>query len=126
MTARLALLLCLMASPALAEPSVEVEFSPGHAAEAVVRVIDSAHATIHLAAYSFTSRPIAEALVRAKRRGVEVLAVLDKSNETGRYSAATFLSRAGVPTRINYRYAIMHSKFIVVDGVTVETGSFNY
>ncbi|MDB5307461.1 MAG: pld [Gemmataceae bacterium] len=28
--------------------------------------------------------------------------------------------------RIDYRYAIMHSKFMVVDGVTAETGSSNF
>jgi len=41
-------------------------------------------------AYSFTSAPIAKALVDAHHRGVNVLAVLDKSNETEKYSAATF------------------------------------
>lgn len=28
--------------------------------------------------------------------------------------------------RLNARYAIMHNKFMVVDGDTVQTGSFNY
>jgi hypothetical protein len=45
-------------------------------------------------AYSFTSAPIAKALVDAHKRGVKVFAVLDKSNETGKYSAATFLNNA--------------------------------
>jgi phosphatidylserine/phosphatidylglycerophosphate/cardiolipin synthase-like enzyme len=31
-----------------------------------------------------------------------------------------------VPVRVDYRYAIMHNKFIVVDGETVEEDSFNY
>ena len=79
-----------------------------------------------MAAYSFTSKPIAAALVAASKRGVQVRAVLDKSNDTARYSAATFLSRAGIPTRINSRYAIFHHKFLIVDGETVETGSFNF
>lgn len=52
--------------------------------------------------------------------------VVDKSNATKRYIAATFLGNQGVPVRVDYRYAIMHDKFIVVDGETVEEGSFNY
>jgi phosphatidylserine/phosphatidylglycerophosphate/cardiolipin synthase-like enzyme len=28
--------------------------------------------------------------------------------------------------RVDYRHAIMHDKFIVVDGETVEEGSFNF
>ena len=32
----------------------------------------------------------------------------------------------GVPIRIDGQYAVMHNKFMVVDGTTVETGSFNY
>ena len=52
--------------------------------------------------------------------------VVDKSNETARYSAATFLANQGVPVRIDYQYAIMHDKFMVIDGETLETGSFNF
>jgi phosphatidylserine/phosphatidylglycerophosphate/cardiolipin synthase-like enzyme len=32
----------------------------------------------------------------------------------------------GVPVRVDYRYAIMHDKFIIVDGAILETGSFNF
>jgi phosphatidylserine/phosphatidylglycerophosphate/cardiolipin synthase-like enzyme len=55
-----------------------------------------------------------------------VRVVVDTSNATARYSAATFLANQGVQVRVDYRYAIMHSKFIEVDGETLETGSFNY
>ena len=54
------------------------------------------------------------------------ITTLGKSNAAARYTAATFLSNQGVPVRIDYRYAIMHDKFILVDGETVETGSFNF
>ncbi len=40
--------------------------------------------------------------------------------------AATFLASEGVPVRVDSQYTIMHDKFIVVDGATVEEGSFNY
>jgi phosphatidylserine/phosphatidylglycerophosphate/cardiolipin synthase-like enzyme len=52
--------------------------------------------------------------------------VVDKSQATARYTAATFLANQGVPVRVDYRYAIMHDKFLVIDGETVEAGSFNY
>lgn len=112
--------------PALA-PAVEVAFSPrGGATELVVRTIESAKTSVRVAAYSFTSKPIAVALADAHKRGIDVRAVVDKSNATARYTAATFLANQGVPVRVDYRYAIMHDKFIVVDGETVEEGSFNY
>ena len=120
------LALVLLASPALADPSITVAFSPhAGATEAVVQVISEAKQSIRLAAYGFTSKPIAQALIAAHQRGVDVEAVLDASNVTHR-SEAGELAATGVPVRVDYRYAIMHSKFIVVDGVMVETGSFNF
>lgn len=114
-------------SPALAGPSVEVAFSPHRGATAaIVKLIGEAKQSIRVAAYSFTSKDIAKALLDAHKRGVDVQAVLDKSNATAKYSSATFLANVGVPVRIDRKYAIMHNKFMVVDGVTVETGSFNY
>jgi phosphatidylserine/phosphatidylglycerophosphate/cardiolipin synthase-like enzyme len=77
-------------------------------------------------AYSFTSAPIAKALVEAHKRGVKVLAVLDTSNETGKYSAATFLHNAGIQPLIDDQHAIAHSKVMVIDSMTLITGSFNF
>ena len=126
------LLLTLLATAALAtEPTsarVAVYFSPrGGATEAVVQAINAAQTQILVQAYSFTSAPIAKALVEAHKRGVKVQAVLDKSNVTGQnYSAATFLVNAGIPTLIDAEHAIAHSKVMVIDNATIITGSFNF
>ena len=77
-------------------------------------------------AYSFTSAPIAKALLDAHKRGVKILAVLDKSNQIDKYSAATFLENAGIPVLIDAEHAIAHNKVIVIDDSTVLTGSFNF
>jgi PLD-like domain/Metal binding domain of Ada len=77
-------------------------------------------------AYAFTSAPIAKALVEAHKRGVKVLAVLDKSNETDKYSAATFLNNAGIQPLIDDKHAIAHAKVMVIDSATIITGSFNF
>jgi phosphatidylserine/phosphatidylglycerophosphate/cardiolipin synthase-like enzyme len=115
--------------PAQGSPTtgIEVNFQPGGGAtDAIVHELALAKRTIHVQAYSFTSAPIAQALVDAKRRGVDVEAVLDKSNKTEKYSAATFLVNAGIPTYIDAKHAIAHSKNIIVDGSLVMTGSFNF
>jgi phosphatidylserine/phosphatidylglycerophosphate/cardiolipin synthase-like enzyme len=79
---------------------VAVYFSPtGGATAAVVREVNTAQQQILVQAYSFTSAPIAKALIDAHKRGVKILAVLDKSNETQKYSAATFLVNVGIQTQ---------------------------
>lgn len=88
--------------------------------------INSARLNIDVAAYSFTSKPVAAALAAAKNRGVAVRVVADEKSNNGKYTAVTFLANRGVPVRLNGRYAIMHNKFMVVDDNTVQTGSFNY
>jgi phosphatidylserine/phosphatidylglycerophosphate/cardiolipin synthase-like enzyme len=63
----------------VAAPSIEAFFSPrGGATEAVVRELGNAKQKIHVQAYSFTSAPIAKALVDAHKRGVKVTVVLDR------------------------------------------------
>ena len=106
---------------------VLVFFSPrGGCTEAVVENLDAAKHTVLVQAYSFTSAPIAKALVAAHKRGVDVKVILDKSNLTGKYSSADFVSHAGIPTWIDSRHAIAHNKIMVIDGQTILTGSFNF
>jgi hypothetical protein len=108
-------------------PPIEIFFSPrGGCTEAVVQEIQDARTSISVQAYSFTSAPIAEALVEAHRRGIEVRVILDKSQRTEKYSSADFLQHAGVPVWIDTKHAIAHNKTMIIDGATVITGSFNF
>jgi phosphatidylserine/phosphatidylglycerophosphate/cardiolipin synthase-like enzyme len=92
----------------------------------VVEALGQAKATVMVQAYSFTSAPIAKALVDAHKRGVRVEVLLDKSQRTEKYSAADFLAHAGISTRIDAQHRIAHNKVMVIDGAVVITGSFNF
>jgi phosphatidylserine/phosphatidylglycerophosphate/cardiolipin synthase-like enzyme len=107
--------------------NVEVCFSPkGGCTEAIVKALDAAKKTVFVQAYSFTSAPIAKALVEAHKRGVKVEVILDKSQKTEKYSEADFLVNEGISTKIDAKHAIAHNKVMVIDGETVLTGSFNF
>jgi len=108
-------------------PSWEVSFSPrGGCTEAVVAALGKARSSVVVQAYSFTSAPIAKALVDAHRRGVKVEVILDKSQRTEKYSSADFVAHAGIPTLIDAKHAIAHNKVMIIDGRVVITGSFNF
>jgi len=92
----------------------------------IVSEIDKAKKSLYMQAYSFTSDPISKALVEAKKRGVDVKVLLDKSQVKAKYSSASYLDSQGIWTRIDYLPAIAHNKVIVIDGKTVITGSFNF
>jgi phosphatidylserine/phosphatidylglycerophosphate/cardiolipin synthase-like enzyme len=106
---------------------VEVYFSPhGGATEAVVNALEHATNSVLVQAFSFTSAPIARALIDARRRGVKVQVLLDKSQRTEKYSEADFLKHEGVPPMIDGQHAIAHNKIMVLDDYLVLTGSFNF
>jgi phosphatidylserine/phosphatidylglycerophosphate/cardiolipin synthase-like enzyme len=108
-------------------PPIEIYFSPhGGCTEAVVQEINAAKTKIRVQAYSFTSEPIAKALVDAHKRGVQIEVILDESQESEKYSSADFLLHAGIPTQIDSKHAIAHNKVMVFDDATVITGSFNF
>jgi phosphatidylserine/phosphatidylglycerophosphate/cardiolipin synthase-like enzyme len=110
-----------------APPTWQVYFSPhGGCTDAIVKELNKAQKTVFLQAYSFTSAPIAKALLNAHKRGVKVEVILDKSQRTEKYSSATFFFNAGIPVKIDAQHAIAHNKVMVIDGETVITGSFNF
>lgn len=112
-----------------AQPSVQVGFSPeGSARKLVLDTIAGAKHSIQILAYAFQAPDIAQALVDAENRGVDVRVVVDKKRNRGKASksAMDFVTRNGVELRTNDRFHIHHDKTIIVDGNTVETGSFNF
>ena len=57
---------------------------------------------------------------------MKVQAILDKSQRSEKYTSATFLTNAGVPTFIDDKHAIAHNKVMIIDRGMVITGSFNF
>lgn len=114
---------------AICRADVSVGFSPeGSAQQLVINTLNSAHKSINLMGYSFTSPEVVKALIAAKRRGVDVRVVLDSKGNQGRASVAAInlLVNAGIEVRTVDNYQIMHDKVAIIDGVTVQTGSYNY
>lgn len=106
---------------------IKIFFSPGGGCtDAIVKALDAARQTVLVQAYSFTSPPIAKALVDAHKRGVKVEVILDKSQRTEKYTSTDFMAHAGIPVKIDAKHAIAHNKIMVIDGETVITGSFNF
>lgn len=110
-----------------AQGTCEVYFSPrGGATQAIVNHVSKAQSEIQILAFYFTSKPVAAAVEAARKRGVNVRAVLDRSQPTARGNRIKELLDSGVEVRIDATHPIMHSKVIIIDNQTVITGSFNF
>ena len=96
----------------------------------LIEKIKAAKSSIHIASFEFDLTPVAEALIEAKQRGVDVRWVtddesgLDADTEPGRGQFA-LLQKRGIEVRSDSRSALMHNKFWIFDGQTVWTGSTN-
>jgi phosphatidylserine/phosphatidylglycerophosphate/cardiolipin synthase-like enzyme len=107
--------------------SMAVYFSPkGGCQEALVHELKAARREILVQAYSFTSEPICLALIEAKKRGVHVEILLDRSNEQEKYSDLHLLLEHGLAPLIDDSHAIAHNKVMVIDQKTIVTGSYNF
>ncbi|TBL73755.1 phospholipase D family protein [Obesumbacterium proteus] len=118
------------AGVASAAPSIEVGFSPeGSAQTLVLRSINQAHSSIDMMAYEFQAPDIVAALGNAAERGVRVDVVIDSRCNCKNAKALAAIQSAlshGVHMRIDSHYHIQHDKVMIIDGSTLETGSFNY
>ncbi|MBI4656754.1 MAG: phosphatidylserine/phosphatidylglycerophosphate/cardiolipin synthase family protein [Elusimicrobia bacterium] len=102
-------------------------FSPrGGTESAIIKAIDAAASEVDIAMFTFTSRPIMNALKRARTRGVRVkMVVYVKSEFPFKKEAAA----AGMEVRYKAgrnANGLMHNKFAVIDGRLLINGSFNW
>jgi len=108
---------------------IKILFSPqDNCAGEIVSRIDKAQNSVDVAMYLFTSRSIAQALIRAKARGVDVKVCLAGGHEPayGRYSKSGYLIKNGIPVKLIEGSGIMHNKFCIIDDFITITGSYNW
>jgi len=106
---------------------VQVYFCPqDDCADNLIKRIDSADSNIFIAVYSFTHDKVADALVRAKEKGVEVKVVFDSVQGSNSSSDDEFLASKGIEVFSRDGSGSMHNKYAIIDMGLVATGSFNY
>ena len=96
----------------------------------LVEKINAAQTSIHIASFEFDLTPVAQALIEAKQRGVDVRWVTDdehglEADEEPGHGQFAMLQEAGIEVRSDDRSALMHNKFWIFDGQIVWTGSTN-
>jgi hypothetical protein len=107
----------------------EMFFSPNAGTSArIVQEIQQTQSTIDVAIYSFTRDEIADALIAAKARGVQIRILADSSEANGTGSDIARLEAAGLPLKRTKGGGggILHDKFAIFDGRLVLTGSYNW
>ena len=96
----------------------------------LIEKINAAQTSIHIASFEFDLTPVADALIAARQRGVDVRWVTDdehglESDEEPGHGQFAMLQDSGIEVRSDERSALMHNKFWIFDRQTVWTGSTN-
>ena len=109
--------------------NVEVLYAPHDAPlDRVVMLYQQAKRYIYVSVYGLTSPRAVEALVAAKKRGVDVRMLTDqeRTQERKQHTALLTLRLAGIPIRINQHEGLMHLKQVVIDDEINTSGSMNH
>jgi phosphatidylserine/phosphatidylglycerophosphate/cardiolipin synthase-like enzyme len=106
---------------------VETYFAPEDGVEAkLVDLVNRAQTSVFILAYSFTSNDLAESLLAAQARGVEIRGVMDASQAANAGGEYERLLASSIEIRLDGEDGNMHHKVLIIDGEIVVTGSYNF
>lgn len=95
--------------------------------EELAKIIDGVQNTLDIAAFEFNSEALTEAVLRAHERGVQIRIVTDDEHGLEDDDSTLIeLEAEDIPIVDDSRSALMHNKFMLMDGITVWTGSMNF
>jgi phosphatidylserine/phosphatidylglycerophosphate/cardiolipin synthase-like enzyme len=117
----------LLESPATAE--TEAIFSPReNIKENILKELESTTLTLDVAIHEITSFDMAQALVKAKQRGVKVRGIVDSKQANIRNSKITYLIQQGISVKVlgQKERGTMNHRFAILDGKRILTGSFDW
>ena len=127
----LCLALLMLAVPVGAgwSATVEVYYGPDDAPlDRLTTLYRQATRYIYVAVYGLTSPRAVEAMVAAKKRGVDVRLITDlqRTEDVKQRTALHTLQLAGIPILVNEHDGLMHLKQVVIDDEVNSTGSMNH
>ena len=109
--------------------TVEVYYGPDDAPlNRLTTLYRQATRYLYVAAYGLTSPRAVEAMIAAKKRGVDVRLITDaqRTEDNKQRTALRTLHLAGIPILVNTHDGLMHLKQVVIDDEVNTTGSMNH
>lgn len=92
----------------------------------VLPLIQNAKKYVYIPTFIITHDELANELINAKKRGVDVKLIIDATNVYSRKSKIKELRNAGVPVKVENYAGKMHSKSIIIDDEYIVAGSMNF
>ena len=108
--------------------NIEIFFSPDSRFEDIlINKIKIAKKRVYFLAYTFTSKKIANALIEANKRGVEVKGVVDEDESLNQESSKyNYLLENDINVKVDSNSYKLHSKVVIIDDDITITGSYNF
>lgn len=108
--------------------SMKIFFSPQDktVTNALLPLINNAKSYIYIPIFVLTEKQIAESLIKAKNRGVDVKIIIDALSASNKHSKHETLRANGVLVKTETYAGKMHSKSMIIDDEYVVVGSMNF
>lgn len=94
--------------------------------KALVPLIENAQSYIYLPVFVITHKKLTQALIDAKKRGVDVKIILDATSVRSNHTTHEILREAGIPLKTENYAGKVHNKSMIIDDKYVITGSMNF
>lgn len=108
--------------------NIEVYFSPQDriTKNHIIPLIKSARNYIYIPAFLITDKWLADELIFAKQKGIDIKIILDASQAFSPYSQIKRLREAGILVKVENYAGKLHSKSILIDDRVSVIGSMNF
>lgn len=111
----------------LGNSEIEVYFSPKDKSSIrIVQLIKEAKTYIYIPTFLITHANIANELINAKNRGVDVRIIIDANSTGTRNSKHGLLRRSGILLKTENYAGKLHAKTMIIDDKYLITGSMNF
>ncbi len=106
---------------------ISIYFSPKSNTyqQAIKNLIKDAKKYIYIPIFYLTRRDLANDLIDAKDRGVDIKIILDATAARNRYSIHRYLRKSGIAVKVENFGGKMHVKAIIIDDKYIVGGSMN-
>lgn len=109
------------------DTDINAYFSPEDNIERIIlKRLQKAKHSIYFMAFSFTSAGIGEMMIDKYKAGVEVRGIFERRGANTGHSQFVKMKLEGVPVKLDHNRNAMHHKVIIIDGIRVIMGSYNF